>query len=212
MRKGTWRFVSTVSGLRLRPTGPALISFFRALGRAAVCPGRSSRSGDAGKRLVHAFRTFLYGIPIICGGNVRFSSVRSGALSRVLAAGRPSLGAAVATETTGKASLSYGSAQHLARFCSVRTGRFCGSDGFAGGRRGGRNGSDRIFVPRADNLHAAQSLYFKSQSAMKKILLMVALASLCASVSAQKSADRKAARAAQKEYTGHWMPACTIRP
>ena len=35
---------------------------------------------------------------------------------------------------------------------------------------------------------------------MKKILLMVALASLCASVSAQKSADRKAARAAQKEY------------
>ena len=30
---------------------------------------------------------------------------------------------------------------------------------------------------------------------MKKILLMVALASLCASVSAQKSADRKAARA-----------------
>lgn len=29
---------------------------------------------------------------------------------------------------------------------------------------------------------------------------MVALASLCASVSAQKSADRKAARAAQKEY------------
>ena len=31
---------------------------------------------------------------------------------------------------------------------------------------------------------------------MKKILLMVALASLCASVSAQKSADRKAARAA----------------
>ena len=38
--------------------------------------------GDAGKRLVHAFRTFLYGIPIICGGNVRFSSVRSEALSR----------------------------------------------------------------------------------------------------------------------------------
>ena len=41
---------------------------------------------------------------------------------------------------------------------------------------------------------------FKSRPAMKKILLMVALASLCASVSAQKSADRKAARAAQKEY------------
>lgn len=63
-------------------TGPALISFFRAFGRAAVCPRTVIPVGDAGKRLVHAFRTFLYGIPIICGGNVRFSSVRSEALSR----------------------------------------------------------------------------------------------------------------------------------
>lgn len=63
-------------------TGPALISFFRAFGRAAVRPRTVIPVGDAGKRLVHAFRTFLYGIPIICGGNVRFSSVRSEALSR----------------------------------------------------------------------------------------------------------------------------------
>ena len=145
-----------------------------------------------------------------------------------LTAGRPDFNAAVATETAGKASSLYGGSQNLARFCGVRTGRFYGSDGFAGGRQNGRESCDRLFVMRTDNLRAAvavilldfQSLknvaprhnpnefgsafglrfVFKSRPAMKKILLMVALASLCASVSAQKSADRKAARAAQKEY------------
>ena len=145
-----------------------------------------------------------------------------------LTAGRPGFNAAVATETAGKASSLYGGSQNLARFCGVRTGWFYGSDGFAGGRQNGRESCDRLFVMRTDNLRAAvavilldfQSLknvaprhnpnefgsafglrfVFKSRPAMKKILLMVALASLCASVSAQKSADRKAARAAQKEY------------
>ena len=54
--------------------------------------------------------------------------------------------------------------------------------------------------------------YYFSKPVPEKDFIEVALASLCASVSAQKSADRKAARAAQKSITGHWMPACTIRP
>ena len=99
----------------------------------------------------------------------------------------------------------------------------------------GRESNDRFFVLRADNLRAAvavilldfQSLknvaprhnpnefgsafglrfVFKSRPAMKKILLMVALAS-------RPKSPRTARRPVRlrKSITGHWMPACTIRP
>ena len=42
-------------------TGPALISFFRAFGRAAVCPERSSRSGMPESGLFMLFGRFCTG-------------------------------------------------------------------------------------------------------------------------------------------------------
>ena len=58
--KGTWRFVSSVSGSATRSPTAAYGSersfqFFRAFGRAAVCPRRSSRSGTPGSGVVPCF-------------------------------------------------------------------------------------------------------------------------------------------------------------
>jgi len=86
-----------------------------------------------------------------------------------LTAGRPGFNAAVATETAGKASSLYGGSQNLARFCGVRTGRFCGSDGFAGGRQNGRESCDRLFVMRTDNLRAAVAVILLDFQSLKNV-------------------------------------------
>ena len=88
-----------------------------------------------------------------------------------LTAGRPGFNASVATETAGKASSLYGGSQNLARFCGVRTGRFCGSDGFAGGRQNGRESCDRLFVMRTDNLRAAVAVILLDFQSLKNVAL-----------------------------------------